>query len=585
MKTQTSTKIITKTHVVIATLVLLAIGWIIFAILPTPEHRAVLLTGKDLTEVTSLGGTDCGQYADKDSCVADRNCLWEMALVKGAEVAGGSLSVGADRCVLNIGELYFRGFNLSAVAEAQACTSGPLSYPSTNPLSFYSANWVNAKKANGENINLKSSCVKDTLKQFLCLKDLPIGYLQCNSTGLIKSLYDPLQHGNFVGVFDYNCPAGCQNGKCLISTTPPQATKNIYYVSSTGDDNNPGTLAAPKLNINLAIYNAVPPAIVYVLPGEYYNLKDPRSDFFISLKDNVDLICTATQKCVIYGGIYGASNLTLEGFSLQPMTINPKNPCSSPLTSPGQNCETFFPTNEFNFGAVLRFGSPTSCSISYPIKTDLYSPGKIENVVIKNNYIYNGMYRIQNSTNLTLEGNSNKIDKGEQNWGIQLFWGNYNINIRNNNLQSGNILDKYTNEGDRPQRAAGILVRNSQNVLIENNTINVRLSEKGTVTGYGFEIYDSTDQTNKTPKSSNITFKGNSVTGSYIKILKDYTKEYCGNKICEEDEISNLAYDFQYSCPGDCCGNRKCDSGEINTSQANKGIGGYVCDIDCPVVK
>ena len=351
-----------------------------------------------------------------------------------------------------------------------------------------------------------------------------------------------------------NIKAAVENTKDQL--LPTWREHKDYYVSLSGNDNNDGSVEHPWRNINLAIWRAQAPATVYVKPGTY--MYKPGADYYISMKDNVNLICTERRKCKIRGPIYPASNAILDGFTLLPLL---KNIAGS--------------TNEI-FSGLSRFGSPTSHNILFPTKMDMYQK-KIENLIVRNNYIYNGQFRIADSTNVTFINNKNEIDRTDaQYWGIRLFWGNRNITIKNNQLQSGRSLHKPPkHDRHRPGRPAGILIQNSENVLIENNNITVRSSKGGNTIGYGYIIMDAPG---KTPKTNNITFSGNILRGSYIKELRDYTKEYCGNDICEKEELFNPTLDIKYSCKKDCCGDGKCTWPE----SVRKGKGSqFYCRVDC----
>jgi len=359
--------------------------------------------------------------------------------------------------------------------------------------------------------------------------------------------------------------------------------KNVYYVSEDGENSLAcGTEDVPCENINYANHIAVPPAIVYVKPGTYYNKNDKTLDFFVSMQDGVDLICTETQRCIIYGPIYPSSNAILDGFSLFPVQ--------------GQNFD--ISTNEI-FAGLSRYNAPSSHNLLYPDKLDNYSR-PIENLIIRNNFVKDGQFRIAESKNVLLENNKNTIEKKikSQFWGVQFFWQNDGITLRNNEFESGRNLNHIKgNDLQRPTRPSAILIQNSKNVLIEDNLLTINPGEKKTILSYVYILKNRPDPPNsyidedsldriaasgeEIYKNANIVMRNNTISGDYIKELKNYDLEYCGNNICEEDEVYNKTSLFEYNCPLDCCGNNSCDSGEINSSQAKKGDEGYICDNDC----
>jgi len=64
----------------------------------------------------------------------------------------------------------------------------------------------------------------------------------------------------------------------LVSTSPPTNSQSAdYFVSTSGNDNNPGTLAQPWRTIQKAADTLVAGKTVYILPGTYYEKFSPKN--------------------------------------------------------------------------------------------------------------------------------------------------------------------------------------------------------------------------------------------------------------------------------------------------------------------
>lgn len=62
---------------------------------------------------------------------------------------------------------------------------------------------------------------------------------------------------------------GCKDDTVSVSTTPPPQQSSGYYVSVTGNDNNPGTLQQPWRTIQRAANTLIAGDTVYVMSGTY----------------------------------------------------------------------------------------------------------------------------------------------------------------------------------------------------------------------------------------------------------------------------------------------------------------------------
>ncbi|MEM4336939.1 MAG: LamG domain-containing protein [Candidatus Woesearchaeota archaeon] len=170
-----------------------------------------LLEGEELSEVTSfpMENIDCSLYNNKGQCEQDRNndgvadCIWKEALIKDAKAGGGTLSVGSDRCVLNLGDLKYGKLSLASVIMADNCDSSDF-------LNEYVSNNLYAEI--GEtSYGLGGICYGNTtLWKFICLKYISEDYIKKNGTGLLAKYYDKNKHGDYIGHFSYECSYGCE---------------------------------------------------------------------------------------------------------------------------------------------------------------------------------------------------------------------------------------------------------------------------------------------------------------------------------------------------------------------------------------
>ncbi|HLC98785.1 MAG TPA: DUF1565 domain-containing protein [Candidatus Nanoarchaeia archaeon] len=420
----------------------------------------------------------------------------------------------------------------------------------------------------GKYVTATDNCEYDTINEFVC-------------------------EGNEGKETEYKCPNGCEDGACMkeevIPVLPPVPVKNEYYVSTKGNNNNPGTRDAPFRDINYAIYSTETPAVVYVSPGDYYNVKDVAEDLYVGVRENVDLVCLEKRNCIIRGGIYVTRNSIIDGFLL--------------LGKLGGDMTTS--TNEI-FCGLNRFGAPRTGSVVYPGKDDLY-PTDCENVVIRNNQIKNNEIRAMCFTveaDLTAINHQTKqpyflaagtptycksITIEENNVGIDIdfnhFWGVEMLNVvggtvKNNYIQSGKAYEKNIGHiGKKPHNPGSVLLENSREVAVQNNQLDVQCGPEGSKIGYGIIIFDRDGY----KASSGITSDPNELVGNcYISLLRDFNKQppaVCGDRVCDAEELFDEALGTEYSCYSDCCGNGICTWPE-NVPPSGKG-GSFYCAADC----
>ena len=266
-----------------------------------------------------------------------------------------------------------------------------------------------------------------------------------------------------------------------------------YYVSTDGDDNNPGTLSEPWLTIQNGLDQLSEGNTLYIMGGTY------NEKLFIEVSGNDDskiVITNYNNDEVIISGsgiteseaiieIYEVSNITIEGLTL----TNSEMHDAKGILIDG-NCDNITIKNNKIYN--INFSSNSSDEVTeetnaQPIivfGSNLTDP--IENLVIDGNEIYNS--RTGYSEALAINGNvddfevTNNTVYNISNIGIDIIGHEEtcenpdNDQARNGLVKGNTIYDCISDYAT----SGGIYVDGGKNIIIENNT--------SYHNGYGIEI-------------------------------------------------------------------------------------------------
>jgi len=207
-------------------------------------------------------------------------------------------------------------------------------------------------------------------------------------------------------------------------------TGAAYYVSTSGSDNNPGTLSAPWLTIQKAANSAKAGATVYVFGGVYTEIVSfPNSGTEkapitfqsypgqTAIIDGTGLTVSGTQGLITISG--ALSYITISGFELRNLSTSGDGvPCGVWITGSGTGIHIL---NNLIHNIVTTTKSGNACGLF------AYGTSKtpITELVVNGNELYN--LKTGNSESMTLNGNvthfkvTNNLVHDNNNIGIDII--------------------------------------------------------------------------------------------------------------------------------------------------------------------
>ncbi|MGB6192817.1 MAG: Ig-like domain repeat protein [Terracidiphilus sp.] len=209
----------------------------------------------------------------------------------------------------------------------------------------------------------------------------------------------------------------------------------VYYVSTTGNDSNPGTLAAPWLTIQHAASTATAGATVNVIGGVYNEIVNfPNSGLAgepITFQSDPVVVGTSVQGAVIDGtdltvsGTQGLitisgtlSYITVKGFEIRNLSSSKGVPCGVWITGSGTGVQIL---NNIIHDIATTAKNGNACGL-FAYGT---SQTPISNLIVSGNELYN--LRTGESESMTLNGNvthfqiTNNLVHDNNNIGIDII--------------------------------------------------------------------------------------------------------------------------------------------------------------------
>jgi hypothetical protein len=207
-------------------------------------------------------------------------------------------------------------------------------------------------------------------------------------------------------------------------------TSATYYVSTSGSDSNPGTLATPWLTIQKAANTATAGATVYVFGGVYTEIVSfPNSGTAkapitfqsypgqTAIIDGTGLTVSGTQGLVTISG--ALSYITISGFEIRNLSTSGEGvPCGVWITGSGTGIHIL---NNLIHNIVTTTKSGNACGL-FAYGT---SQTPITELVVSGNELYN--LKTGNSESMTLNGNvthfkvTNNLVHDNNNIGIDII--------------------------------------------------------------------------------------------------------------------------------------------------------------------
>jgi hypothetical protein len=209
----------------------------------------------------------------------------------------------------------------------------------------------------------------------------------------------------------------------------------VYYVSTTGNDSNPGTFAAPWLTIQHAANTATAGATVSVMGGVYNEFVsfpnsgsagEPitfQSDPIVvgtrvqgAVIDGTDLTVSGTQGLITISGV--RSNITVSGFEIRNLSSSKGVPCGVWITGSGTGVHIL---NNIIHDIATTSKNGNACGL-FAYGT---SQTPISNLVVSGNELYD--LRTGESESMTLNGNvthfqvANNLVHDNNNIGIDII--------------------------------------------------------------------------------------------------------------------------------------------------------------------
>ncbi len=267
--------------------------------------------------------------------------------------------------------------------------------------------------------------------------------------------------------------------------------KNVFYVSSNGDDSNDGTLDAPWRTIQRAADKMEAGDTVYVREGKYsefvhITVSGSQEDGYISFKafpgeapvlDGSNLTLEDGNRALFY--LENASYITVKGFEIRNLSTNDSNkyPAGILVSEGGSDIQLVDnnihhiknESKKGNAHGILFYGNSTNT---------------MSRIKVQNNEIHHLI--LGSSESLTLSGNidgfiiSDNSIHHNNNIGIDVagFYGACQSNCRDQ-VRNGKIANNqvYNNSsGNNPaykgsNSAAGIYADGSTDIVIENNLV------------------------------------------------------------------------------------------------------------------
>ena len=338
----------------------------------------------------------------------------------------------------------------------------------------------------------------------------------------------------------------------LISILPGIYGQN-YYVSSTGNEDNDGSLLSPWLTIQNGIDNLAPGNTLYIMAGTY------NEKVFVEASGKPDSIITIKnyngEVVTISGSGITASEAIIELFNVSNITIEGLNLANNEMLDAkgiliDGNCDNITIKNNtiYNINFSTNAGDAvTESTNAQPLivfGSDASSP--IENLVIVGNEIYNS--RTGYSEALAVNGNVDgfKVINNHvhdiSNIGIDIIGHEEtcsdpaNDQARNGVVKNNatyNCISDYATSG-------GIYVDGGKDLLIENNS--------SYHNGYGIEI--GCENTGKT--TSNIVVKNNVFYDNQVCAIAVGGFDYPGGsgKVVNCDILNNSCLKNDFSQKG-----------------------------------
>jgi len=230
-----------------------------------------------------------------------------------------------------------------------------------------------------------------------------------------------------------------------------------FYVSNSGLDSNPGTLAAPWRTLQYAVDHTPAGATLFVRGGEYYGFDTSRSNLTLTAYPGESVVIRGNGSDTYTVAIRNASDFHISGIKFQ--------------------------NNQIQYSAGVYSENSTGIIISNNIFSDHRGFGVVtKNVVdiaIQNNDFYNNANAIEirygsqnvNILNNSIHDNTRDVDGGRSAVGITLYYTGGPVLISGNRLWGNHTLNDSDPGGAAIEIYAGGNAVIRENVIWDNETV------------------------------------------------------------------------------------------------------------------
>lgn len=234
-------------------------------------------------------------------------------------------------------------------------------------------------------------------------------------------------------------------------------TAEVFFVSTSGSDSNPGTASAPWKTLQYAVNHATAGAVIYIRAGEYTGFTLTRSDLTLSSHPG--------ETAYIHGD--GSSTYTVKILDSDHIDVS----------------GIVFHDNQKEYSAGVYIENSTAITLKENIFYDHQGFGivtkDVSNVSIEGNDLYNNANAIEIRygsagvviKNNKIHNNTRKVDSGRGAIGVTFYRTTGPVTAIGNQLWNNHSTDQVDPEGAAFEVYAGGNVAMIGNTIWENETV------------------------------------------------------------------------------------------------------------------